>query len=133
MGLKEEPPPSYTEDNYLKGMDIDLDINLDSMSTVYNEASLRRRLKFLKEELEIISRRLFDELVLRKEQLQFEHRVILLGILRRHRSLEDMEEIYKKDSAIIEINRFICDIANKLDALSEIAWTNRGRYADVEL
>ncbi len=103
------------------------DLNQGEELNIYDGASLEKRLNIIEEELEVIGQNLFNEQTCREAQLQFEHRVILLGIFRRSRSHESMEEIYEKDPSIIEIRRFICDIAKKLEALSEIAWANRNR------
>lgn len=118
MGLEEVRPPSF---------------DIDDVSIVYDRNSLHQRLDAIKKALETKKEELLAELVCRKEQLQFEHRVVLLGFFKRPRLSEDMKEIYRKDLIIMEIVNLIRENTRNLDALSEIDWANSNMCATVRI
>lgn len=106
---------------------------IDSESITFDRISLARRLTKIQTELQQIQRKLFNKLIFRKEQLQFEHRVVSLGIFSKLPQDNDLKEIYEMDPEVIEIRGYMDIVTKQFDIIADFVNVNNLVSESVEI
>ena len=111
-----------------------MEVDLDSISFIYDRDSLHERLTFIQEEQLGLYRNLLVELYKREEQVRVEHRTFLVRIRELFRLWPvNIEKVYEEDPVILDINRLVNEVGSKIESISAVIISNHTKKAFVNL